>query len=1483
MLGRGFVVIKRAWYPTGILLIFAARSVAQSYITTYAGTDFLFPAQGKPGLQAPLGEAYGLASDARGNVYIPDARNHMVLRLSPDGILDVAAGNGLYGFSGDGGPARNASLDPAGVAIDSRGNLFIADPSNYRIRRVTADGIITTAAGNGSTDSSDGPALQVGAGVPGGLAVDAAGNLYFYDFRNLKVRMLTPAGELRTVAGNGRRGFAPDGTNALQAPLSSEVRVAVDSNGRLLLAEADNHRVRAIEQGVLRTVAGTGQYEEPVNGPATNSPIPNPSAIAVDGQGNIYVGVEAYLVRISAGRLTIIAGDGEYEYRGDGRRATAASLSSPYGLTVDPRGIVYFADELCLCVRMINTSGIVNTVAGNAALWRSPDGTPATRAILRDPAGIAFDTRGNLLIANRRMATVAAVSPAGTFSTVAGSLVGHAGDGGPAKDALLDSPAGIAVDSRTGRVFISDRGVDLIRMIDANGIISTYAGNPRDRHGYGGDNGPASLAKFSRPHGMVVDAAGNLYIADRNNHRVRVVTPDRNIRTYAGDGQDRYFGDGRSPLQASLREPVALAFTPRGELLIADFADNRIRVITSQGIITTFAGTGQASSSGDGGPATQASFLEPSGLAVDGAGNVFVLETGGNRVRRIDTSGIVTTVAGTGARGFSGDGGSSLRAQFDSPQLGIAVNREGDVFIADTNNGRIRVLRSVSPRLSLNRTAMQFSVPSGEMSPALSVAVQSDRPGVIYTFTSSAEWLRFVTKQSSSPQEVQLEISVDATQLAPGTYTGTIRIASEVTQPRNAAVDITATVTQPRPPQLDLPTLAVTLEAVAGESASQTLTVGNIGGGELRFRIEGSAPGVPSWLEITPVEGVARASSAASVNLHASAASLIPGTYSTSIRVVSGETEAAVTVTFAVRERSRPKLLVSQSGLLFECVAKGGSPAAQRIGILNEGAGEMTWTASARTLSGGDWLALTQTSGRVDRPLLDVSFLEASVRHQGLTAGDYYGKIEIQAPSDNSPQTVSVLLRVLPEGSNPGPDVQPAGLIFTGVRGTNPGAQFVTVTNLLPTSTEYVSSRLAFGEEVFTHSPTQSTVAPDSPTRIVVQPDYRNLAPGVRQGLMTLFFADGRARSVNVLTVVAPDRAEAGRALGVCPSDNLRIEFTSLRDGFIAVVGEPTTIEVKIVDECGNFFTPQTAPNSAIQIRFSNQDPPIRPVHLGEGTWTATWRPLRAAEDRATVEVNLYLNVANRIRAFDAVRTGSVRAGSRSPVVRQGSLRHSATFETQAPVAPGQLVSVLGGNLAEREDRVDQFPLPRELGQTEVLIGGRSLPLLFTSEGQINAQVPYDLPVNTQHQLIVRRGATLSVPEQFVVAAAVPGIFTRNERGFGQGAIFRTDGSRAEPGTPARKGEEVIIYCTGLGAVNPPVEPGDAAPDPPPDVIAEVGVTIGGVRAEVKAAALSPGVAGRYQIRVIVPEQTATGDEVPVVVTAGGRSSPSVTMAVSSQ
>lgn len=497
------------------------------------------------------------------------------------------------------------------------------------------------------------------------------------------------------------------------------------------------------------------------------------------------------------------------------------------------------------------------------------------------------------------------------------------------------------------------------------------------------------------------------------------------------------------------------------------------------------------------------------------------------------------------------------------------------------------------------------------------------------------------------------------------------------------------------------------------------------------------------------------------------------------------------------------RILLSQAGLSFRTVSGGGIPLSQKIGVLNQGSGVMDWTARATTIEGGDWLEIDRASGTVNRPLLDVSFLDVKIRTAELSPGEYFGRVEVLSPSANSPSYVTVALSVLPPGSNPGPDVRPTGLVFiSNLDGIVP-SQDVDVVNPAATPASYASSPLTFnGRPWLSFTPPTGTIYPDQPRRLIVSPGATGLDPGPNRGVITLQFEDGTVRTVNILNVVVPAGAtEAGkeRPLGACPSKTLRVEHTSVREGFLAVIGQPTAVEVKVVDDCGTPFTPQTSGGGKVWLKFSNNDPVVELGHFGNGTWSGTWTP--RSPGLVTVAATAGYSDANIPRVFDAPRSGNVQLGGRVPLVRPGSLRHSATFETDVPVAPGQLVTILGSNLADEAQNVATLPLPIELNRTEVLLGGQPLRLLYASDGQINAQVPYDLSFNTAHQLLVRRGPTLSVAEPFVVAQAQPGIFTRNEKGFGQAAVFTADGVRAEPGSPAKEGDEVVIYCTGLGAI----------------------------------------------------------------------------------
>jgi sugar lactone lactonase YvrE len=333
-----------------------------------------------------------------------------------------------------------------------------------------------------------------------------------------------------------------------------------------------------------------------------------------------------------------------------------------------------------------SAQGIIDTVAGGG-----PDGMPAIAANVGTPFGIATDSGFNSYIVSRNNPRVFQVNSTGVLSVVAGNgTSGFSGDGGPATSASLNHPYGVAVDA-AGNLLIADTFNNRIRRVDGTtGIITTVAGN--GTYGFSGDGGAATSASLSSPVGVAVDAAGNLLVADIGNNRIRRVDGTTGIiTTVAGNGTSGFSGDGGPATSASLRAPDGVAVDAAGNLLIADTSNQRIRRVDgTTGIITTVAGNGTYGFSGDGGAATSASLNSPVGVAVDAAGSLLIVDTGNQRIRRVDgTTGIITTVAGNGNQGFSGDGGPATSASLNSP-VGVAVDAAGNLLVADTFNDRIR-------------------------------------------------------------------------------------------------------------------------------------------------------------------------------------------------------------------------------------------------------------------------------------------------------------------------------------------------------------------------------------------------------------------------------------------------------------------------------------------------------------------------------------------------------------------------------------------------------------------------------------------------------------------------------------------------------------------------------------------------------------------------------------------------------------------------
>ena len=603
----------------------------------------------------------GVATDHSGNVYF-SSRN-AVFKLDPSHSLTRIAGTSRPGFSGDGGRAVDAQLNsPNGLAVDGSGNLYIADSGNGCVRRVSSDGLIATVAGV-STPSSDpgdgGPATQAALSQPFAVAFDAAGNLYIAD--TISIREVSGAGTINRIAGNGGTQVSP-------------TAMAVDSTGVVYIG-LYNRVVRLTAGGVLTTVAGspnvTGSYSGE-GGPATQAVLAGVGGLAVSTDGELYLadGFNNRILRVAKdGTIFTVAGNGNNVSAGDGGPATAAAIVGPKGLAFDAAGNLYVAEPGVILtyavgggvlylsdsgkrIRKIATSGTITTVAGNGTEEYSGDGSAATAAQLDAPWGVAADTGGNLYVSDSGNHTVRKIAASGIITTVAGTGVrGSTGDGGPATRAQLNVPLGIALDG-AGNIYVAECLNPRIRRISAAGVITTVAGNGAS--GYGGDGGPAVNAQLACPHGIAVDASGTLYIADTDNHRLRKVGPDGTISTIAGNGVHGFAGDGGPALNAQLYAPTSLAMDASGNLYIADTGNGRIRKISRNGTITTVAGCADSGhfSSDDGLAATAAVLSGPQGVAVDAAGNLYIAETQGNHVRRVSAGGVISTIAGRALYGY---------------------------------------------------------------------------------------------------------------------------------------------------------------------------------------------------------------------------------------------------------------------------------------------------------------------------------------------------------------------------------------------------------------------------------------------------------------------------------------------------------------------------------------------------------------------------------------------------------------------------------------------------------------------------------------------------------------------------------------------------------------------------------------------------------------------------------------------------------------
>jgi sugar lactone lactonase YvrE len=642
---------------------------APGHINTHAGSPGAGPARS-------LGQ-FPLSLAANGtDVYVGDFANPVVRDVNVISGQEIPfAGNDAYGYSGDGGAATAASINGAGaIAHCASGITYIADTYNFVVREIDAAGRITTVAGTGVYGYSGDGGLATSATLSRVFAIGCrgAGGFYIVDSDNGAVRIVDSGGIITTFV----YGFSfPTGLTGGLGP--SDLIYVADGGFDNAVWYVDPFNAYPIA-GQPGHVGNSGD-----GGHATSALLSDPRGLALTGHSLYIADSGNHRIRVfDLGSLQInaFAGTGTAGFSGDGGLASLAMLNQPIGLAFDGGNLLYVADTQNFRVRAINMSTLaINTIAGNGTLSWSGDGGLASQAQLGNPYAIAVDAAGNQYVADNQNSAVRKIDRSGIITTVAGTgVAGFSGNPGPATNAMLNSPQGVAVDT-AGDLFISDAGNQQVRKVDAGGTITTIAGTGIAF--YSGDKGPGTSATLNFPRGLALDSAGNLYIADAVNNRVRVLTPAGTIDTFAGNGTAGFGGDTGPATSAKLNLPSGVAVDASDNVYISDSNNNRVRKVDHvTHIITTVAGFGVAG---------ELNF--PFGLAFDPAGNLFIADTKNNRVRVMDKNGVVTTVVGAcGAlAGFSGDGGLASLAHVYFP-FGVATDASGDLFIADVNNNRVR-------------------------------------------------------------------------------------------------------------------------------------------------------------------------------------------------------------------------------------------------------------------------------------------------------------------------------------------------------------------------------------------------------------------------------------------------------------------------------------------------------------------------------------------------------------------------------------------------------------------------------------------------------------------------------------------------------------------------------------------------------------------------------------------------------------------------
>lgn len=631
-----------------------------------------------------------IALDNSGNMFVADLHSHCIRKVDSNGVVTTLAGNRLAALADGTGTGNPPSFNnPWGITVDTSGNTFIADLANNVIRKMTPDGVVTTLAGSGNSGFADGTGINASFYGPHDLTVDTSGNLFVVDSINHRIRKIViSTGVVTTIAGNGVLSYA-DGPGT-SASFKFPRGICIDRSGNLFIADTDSHRIRRIiiSTGVVSTLAGTALgigTSGSTDGTGTSASFNSPFGVAVDINGNLFV-ADTYNQRIrkitfpnglipAGGVVTTIAGQANIGFA-DGTGA-AALFYYPTGVVVDAIGNLFICDKDNNRIRKMTPGGVVTTVAGNAQQsW--VDGVGAS-ASFNQPPRLAFDPSGNLVVADGLNHKIRKVTLDGVVTTLAGNVRGFADGVSTGSIPSFNNPLDIAVDAN-GNMFVADTDNHRIRKVTPNGVVTTIAGsgNPGFADGIG------TNASFFAPNALAIDTSGNLFVADRGTWYIRkIVLSTGLVTTIAGNGVYGYAdGIGTS---TSFKNIWGMTIDRNGNLIVADTDNHRIRKVTPAGVVSTVAGSGNAAFAD--GTGTAASFYYPHDISVDASDNMFIADTYNHRIRRITAGGVVTTIAGQSNMGFADDTGASAIFRYPT---GILVDTSGNLYICDKDNNRIR-------------------------------------------------------------------------------------------------------------------------------------------------------------------------------------------------------------------------------------------------------------------------------------------------------------------------------------------------------------------------------------------------------------------------------------------------------------------------------------------------------------------------------------------------------------------------------------------------------------------------------------------------------------------------------------------------------------------------------------------------------------------------------------------------------------------------